>query len=346
MNDSGPVGRPAVQAFFDYRLDDDELRPLAPRYKLALWLGAIGVVVGMLSFGLVFAAGLGAIGLSLGVALNRWSIVRELAARSAAKAANHAEFRRLARETRAVQGADVSKALVRVFGRTKVARDKLRQLERSYRFELERALLDEEMLERRAGDLVTKSIRMLTRGDKFSPRMRRVGGVSSHIEQLLWNPIRLVALFVTDKQLLICDVQIDSLGGDLLEEIQRISLAKIVNISFKSKRQRVSSRKKARTAAADPEDVSEHELEQDLSAGTDGDEWPEEEVISLLGITCSDGASVNLPIRCESYADRPRRRLDDGDLLSDDERMIDEMIDELNQLIDHAPRLRSQASER
>ena len=342
MNDSGPAGRPAVQAFFDYRLDDDELKPLAARYKLALWLGAGGAVIGLTSFGLAFAAGLAAIGLSLGIALDRWWILRDLSARSSAKEANHTEFRRLARETRTVQGADVIKALVRVFERTKLDRNRLRVLEQRYLFEQERALLDQATLARRAGDLVDKSIRMISRGDQFSPRSRQVRGL---VEQLVFNPVRLVTLFVTETQLVICDVQVDSIGGDLLEEIQRIALSKIVNISFRVRRQRVAKRERDGHQLADPVASSEGD-DDERSEGRSSDVGREEEVLSLLGITCTDGATVTVPIRSESYLGRARGALDEGGLLSDDEVMIDGMIDELTRLIDRPSRRSLSASER
>ena len=345
MNDSGPAGRPAVQAFFDYRLDNDELRPLAARYQLALWLGGVCGVVGILSFGLAFAAGLMAIGLSLGVALDRLLIVRELAARSAAQDANQAEFRRLAAETRRVQGADLLKALLRVFNRTKIDRRSLRVFEQSYLFEQERALVEIETLARKAGDLINKSIRMISRGDQFSPRTRRVDRFGAPSGQLVFNPMRLVALFVTETQMVICDVQVDSIGGDLLEQIQRIPLSKIVDVSFKSQRQRVGRQNGERQKLAEKKSGSESELDAD-DEGTDRADSSEEEVISLLGITCTNGTTVTVPIRSESYAGRAGRALDEGGLLSDDEVMIDGMIDELTRLIDHAPRRSSSVSER
>ncbi|MBI1339376.1 hypothetical protein GC169_04085 [bacterium] len=333
----GAADRKSVRKFFDFDVNSDDLKPRKGKYVIAFW--ATLIAGGIAWFGVSQVVGIIS-GLAAGafaIGIDRVLIQMQLNTRTKKKEENHAEFRKLATETRRIQAADTMKALMRVFERTMIDRNSLRVLEQKYVFETERSLFDEETLQDKLGDLLNKSIRMMSRGDFTNQRWRKIRWTDTRKEELFFNPIRLVALFLTETQLVICDVQIDSLGGDLREDIQRISLPKVVNIHFTAERKRLAHTVEELVRMAEDLDYSAKEIEDMKKALKEGDgDWVQEEMTSHLRITRTDGGFLAVPIRSEVFFGKHTSALDQDSALTENEIAIDRMINELNRLVEHA----------
>lgn len=258
------------------------------------------------------------------------------------KEKNLAEFVRLAEETRKVQGADVLKALLRVFERTQIPRDQLKILDQQFVFDKEKELFGEETMQDKLGDLFNKSIRLISKGDYTNKQQRKIRWVDTKSEELFFNPTRAVTLFLTDTQLVICDVQIDSIDGDLVEEIQRISLSKIVNIQFLSKRTRLPLDKKqlvrmAKDLGYKPEEIKEIQkgFKSDDNRPDDAPNWVYEDMQSHLRVSRTDGGVLSIPIRSDLHFGKHVAALDQENSLTQDEITVDKMVNELNRLVEH-----------
>jgi hypothetical protein len=338
--------RKVVREFFSYKVNNEEVKlrsvdtaetlgySMVVGFGIGLVAGlvlrslAVGVLLTLLTIGGLFA---------LGFTHERQSRERELQERRDAQKQNHAEFAKLAADTRAIQANDVLKAFHRVFMRTQVDADQLKVLDNRYVSREERALFDEDTLDREIRALMPKSVRLLSEGDYTNKALRKIRWTDTHREELFFNPTRLVVLFLTPTQVIICDVQIDSMDGDLREEIQRISLQNIVSIHFIGNRIRFSLDKEKIVQMAEdlghsPEEV--REIRKDLDVDESDREWVQEEITSDLRITRTDGGAVSFPIRKDFYLGRRRTLLDQETTLSDDDKRVDMMINELNRLVE------------
>jgi hypothetical protein len=334
--------RKAVKEFFAFQVNSDDLKPrtlkLGGPIVFALLIASVtwgfaGQTAGLVA-GIATLAGI--------IALDRLGASGDVARRKKKKDENHAEFARLATETKRVQSNDLLKALLRVFERTMIDRASLRVLEQRFVFDRERDMFDEETLEQKLGDLMNKSIRMISRGDYTNPRLRTVRWLDTRKQEVFYNPTRLVALFLTETQLVICDVQIDSIDGDLKEDIQRIALPKVVNIQFTAERKRLPLTSDQLVSMARdlgyPEDevktMKEEFAKQD--AQPDQGDWVHEEMTSSLRVSRTDGGSLSVPIRSETFFGRHRSALDADTTLSQNEVTVDRMVNELNRLVERA----------
>jgi hypothetical protein len=352
MTTIGPTGRAAVQAFFQYQLDDDDLELRTPSSEVRV---GVALVTGLLGYGAVgFIIGFGThaplagfalaltAGLAVCISVQRVRIVRDLEERCVAKAANHKEFRRLTYATRSFQADQVARALCRVVGRTHIDRRRLARFDTRHLLEQERALFDEGKLERKIGDLIDKSMRTLSLGDAFSPEItavsRRVRGPADEPGQLYFNPIRLVALLVTESELVCCLVQVDTMGANRHEEIRRISLANIVDLRFEDTHEHVAASPESLDSLAEQLGYSKREIVEQLGAPDQRGALAEARVTSRLTLTSSDGATLTLPIRRDVQLVGSSGGFSPDDDLSVDELEIDHMVHTLHRL------LRSQGS--
>jgi hypothetical protein len=328
--------RKSVRKFFSFKVMKDEptqkelntgLIAILGIFAFLIGLGGGGWVAAMLLAGIVVGGMIAAHNAQAKTELENW---RERFDR------NQAEFARLAHETRRVQSADLTKAILRVFDRTQLDREKLRILDQIYVFEDEQNLLEDESRERKLGDLINKSIRMVSYGDYSNKAYRKVRwGETGKIEQF-FNPIRLVMLLLTETQLVICDVQIDSMDGDLREEIQRVALAKV---RFVAERTRFTMKhdeivRMAEDLKFDPSVIED--IRRSFGSGSStNDQWTQEELKSVLNVSRTDAGSITVPIRSEIYFGRHRSALDDESGLTEDEVKVDRMINELNRLVEN-----------
>jgi hypothetical protein len=251
---------------------------------------------------------------------------------------NHSELVRLGRETRLVQSADVTKAMMRIFERLQVDREKLRVLDHVYIFEDEENLFDEESRERKLGDLRNKSIRLISPGNFRNEAFRVVRMDDSGENEFFFNPIRLVMLLLTETQLVVCDVQIDSMDGSLLEETQRVALSKIVNVHFRAERTRLSLSRDELLRMAEDRQMDQSVIDQ-LKHGLGGGaaapgDWAVERLSSTLNVSRTDGGSLAMPIRSEIHFGKQHGTLDEDGRLNEHEIKVDRMVNELNRLVD------------
>lgn len=334
------ASRKSVKAFFEFDVNSDALKPRGGKYAGAFWLALIAGAAGWFGTQNGVTGGLAALAAAAAaIGVDRVLIQRDVDKRTREKEKNHEEFRKLANETREIQAADSIKALLRVFERTMIDRNTLRVLEQKYVFDKEKSLFDEETLQERLGDLLNKSIRMISRGDFTTSKWRKIRWIDTRRDEFFFNPMRLVALFLTETQLVICDVQIDSVGGDLREEIQRISLPKIVNIHFTAERKRLQHTVEELVKQAEDLNLSEKEIEDMKKSLKDGEaEWVNEEMTSHLRITRTDGGFLLVPIRSEVYFGRHTSALDQDTALSENEVIVDRMVNELNRLVEQTSR--------
>jgi hypothetical protein len=342
----GPTGREAVQAFFQYRLEDDDLLPRAVSYRLPLSLFGAGFLIGYGSLvgliGLGGAALVGGVilmlaGLGLGFFIEGRRIERELAQRCAAKVANHAEFHRLVRVTRAVQADHLARALCRVVSRTHIDRTRLRKFDQRSLFEQERSLFDEAKLERKIGDLIDKSMRTISMGDAFSsevtPVSRRVRGPGGKPGRLYFNPIRLVALLVTESELVSCIVQLDLVGKNRHEEVRRIEHAKIVDVRFEDTHERVPASAESIAQLAEQLGYCANERDEHFGKPDQRGDLREARVTTRLLLTSSDGGTLTVPVRADIQLVAQSSGLDRDETLSVDELEIDCVVHTLNRLL-------------
>lgn len=140
----------------------------------------------------------------------------------------------LARATMKVQDEDLRGAFWRIFERTQLDMDSLQIFREVYSFGDHAGLLDEESLETRLKKLESRSIRaicwpQLEEESVWHLRYAKLPGSPS--KRPLYNPMRLVALFLGDTQVVIGDVQIDAINPGGKENIDHIELSKLVNVS-------------------------------------------------------------------------------------------------------------------
>jgi hypothetical protein len=328
--------RSAVRRLFTFRVNRDRLERRPVRWPKILVAAVVGALIGAVWAGQWAAILLAVAGAGSLYALDRALAGRDLAHRRGKKEANHAEFERLANTVRKIQANDVRKALLRVFERTQIPRGDLVQLQQTYQFSRERELFAEEKIEDVIGDLHNKSVRLISRGDFSNKAIRKVRWPESKREELFFNPIRLVTLFLAETQMVICDVQLDSMDGDLREEIQRIALSKIVSIRLTAERTRYPLRPDELAVVADDlgytaEQIAE--MQTSVNAAGERSPWVHEEISSVLGITLTDGGSLSMPIRSELYFGRHQNALDQDAPLTDDEITVDCMVNELSRLV-------------
>lgn len=340
----GATGREAVRAFFDYQLDDDDLLPRAPSTEVRVGVALVCGLLGYGAFGLMLGFGTHTplvgffialtVGLCVCMFVQRLVIERELEQRCAAKATNHAEFERLTRATRAFQAEQVSRALCRVVDRAQLDPGRLHRFDERYLLEQERTLFEEAWLERKIGVLIDKSLRTLSMGDAFGPSVspvsRRVRGPDDEPGRRFVNPIRLVALLVTDTELVCCQVQLDCIGASRHEEVRRIALTKIVDLVFEDTHEQLSP--DAALFEALSIELGYSESERDAVFGSPGD-WSQTRVMTRLALTSADGGTLSVPIRNDVQLVRRSGSDGEDDELSDEEQEIDQLGAALHRLL-------------
>lgn len=327
--------RKSVRKFFSFVVNKDELKKAELGFGAVMIWALVGTLAG---FALSQGTGGGVAGAVLGagaaILVDRMRASSDLAERQRKLESNHREFAKLAQETRRVQSSDLMKAILRVFKRTQIDAASLRRLDNEYVFDGEEQLLDEKSRDRQLGELSDRSIRLVSRGNFVNERLRMVRFDHSPVTEVFYNPTRLVLLFLTESQLVICDVEFDSLDGDLKEEIQRVSLSKIVNIHFIAHRTRFSlSRDQILRMAEDLKFDSEDIAKIKADPGGRNEDWTHEEIVSTLKVSRTDGGFLTLPIRSEIYFGRHRSALDEDSALTEHEIKADMMINELNRLV-------------
>lgn len=347
MAKSAEIDRKAVRKFFTYRLKAEAQKREVNSAVVNgwAWFGAIAGGVALGASDIHEAAWLGGaiagavlFGL-LAYLVQRGQVSFEFRAKKKEREQSEKELAELARKVRATQRHDIEKAFLRIFQRACVNRSELRLLEEVYRFEQERSLLDEESQDEIIGDLANKSIRLFSQGDYTNQYQRTINWTDLKRQEQFYNPIRLVVIFMTRQQFVICDVQIDSVDGDLSEEIQKISFSKVVNLAFSAKRIRHEVSQEQIIAMAKDLGHSDKEIEdirESFSSGEDGpvgDAWVYERMVSELTMTRSDGGRLTIPIRDANYFGQHKGALDDASGLSADEIVVDRMMNELNRLI-------------
>lgn len=253
------------------------------------------------------------------------------------KKAGAKELGKLADATRAVQARDSIDSYLRIFRRTQISESELRTLDGKYVFEKERDLFASEKPEDKLGELYNKSIRMWSQGEsKTQSRFRRVVWDNGSYEDF-YNPIRIVSLFLTPEEMVICDTTVDSLDGDLSENITRIMLSDIVSVNFNSNRVRFSMPNDQIMQMARDMKYSKTDLkllEKALaSRGENDPDFIQEENRSWLQITRTDGGALNFPIRFQQYLGPRKSALDDDVALTEDDQVVDRMMNELNRVV-------------
>jgi hypothetical protein len=332
------VDRKDVRKFFSFRVMKEEPKAKELNFGLLAVFGIFAFMLGVAGGGLLGGIIIAGIVIGCAIAVHNSQANAELENWRGQFDNNQAEFARLARETRRIQSADLTKAILRVFERTQLDRDKLRILDHIYIFEDEQNLLEDDSRERKLGDIVNKSVRMVSQGDYNNKAYRKIRWAETGRIEQFFNPIRLVMLLLTETQLVICDVQIDSMDGDLREEIQRVALAKIVNVRFVAERTRFTMTRDEIVRMAEDLGFEAGEIEdvrRKIGASTaTNDDWTQEEVKSVLNVSRTDAGSITVPIRSEIYFGKHRSALDDEGGLTEDEIKVDRMINELNRLVE------------
>jgi hypothetical protein len=335
-NETEQLDRKKVRQFFSLRIKDSPTQR-ETNWTSVWWAMGIGLVVGAMLAGVAGAVVLPVLS---GIGVLVWDNARaatELEAAQGEIESSREKLANLAHETRKVQSADLTKAILRVFERTQIDRSKLRVLDQLYIFEDEQNLLEDESRERKLGDLVNKSIRMISQGGYNNKAYRKIYWTDTGRTEQFLNPMRLVLLFLTETQLVICDVEIDSMDGDLREEIQRVALSKIVNVRFVAERTRFTMShdqiiRMAEDLNFEPEKIEE--IRRSFNGSSSSKEWIQEEVTSVLNVSRTDAGSITVPIRSEIYFGGHRSALDDEGGLTEDEIKVDRMINELNRLVE------------
>lgn len=331
--------RKAVRRFFKFQVDNhvNERRKL--NWGLIIGIGAGGLLLGTLP------TNSAPIGLVVGVLLaaaifayDRFTAQKTHTDRQKAKDLNHEEFRRLADEVRRIQSQDLTKALLRVVERAQINTASLRVLDEVFISEQEKDLFRQESIEEKIGELSNKSVRFIAPGEFINKASRTIRWQDTRQMEDFFNPMRLVVILMTDQQFVVCDVQIDSMDGDLMEDIQKISISKVVSLTFKSQRHRRSVSADDLTTMAKDLGYSESEI-ADIRRGFSGEgstappEWVYEDMFSTLHISRMDGQSLSVPIRIASHFGKHESALDGDSQLSQEERKIDRIMNELNRLI-------------
>lgn len=328
--------RKSVRKFFSFRMMKNEPTQKELNFGLMAVAGIFAFLIGVSGAGMVGGLILGAMAVGAVIAIHSSQANTELENWRAQFEQNREEFARLAHETRRIQSTDLTKAILRVFERTQLDRDKLRILDHVYIFEDEQNLLEDESRERKLGDLINKSIRMISQGDYNNKAFRKIQWAESGRTEQFFNPMRLVMLLLAEAQLVICEVQIDSMDGDLREEIQRMSLAKIVNVRFVAERTRFPPKRDEIVRWAEDLNFGQDKIDEIKRSSEREleDNWTIERLNSILTISRTDGGTLTVPIRNEYHFGSHRSALDDDTALNEHEVKVDRMINELNRLVE------------
>lgn len=321
------LSRDDVRRFFVYDLTRE------PTVDWATFLYIASVVVGVAAaFYLwpILGAAVG-IGLCIGV----WFLAE--ADKSRQRERSRLEFARLARVTREIQGGDATRAFLRIFERSQLDRQDLRALDNRYILEKEKQLFQEGSLAEVLGDLINKSIRLWSRADFNNKFIRKVRWEDGR-EETFFNPMRIIALFLSQSELVVCDAEIDSVDGDLREKIFRIMLTDIVSIGFTSERVRfpvdqAAIEKMARDMGYEIEETRRMVEALRRADGERAAGYVYEEMTSKLEVTRTDGGTLHFPIKSEILFGKHVSALDQELSLTDDEVAVDGMVNELNRVV-------------
>lgn len=340
MSDS--KSRKPVKKFFHFKVNQDELKWRRVGIKFVLASVIVGFLGGLAHDTLKGSWPRSAIlwstlFLALAIGVDRgWAWI-DLAIRKSKKAKNNREFADLSHVVRRVQADDWAKATRRVFDRCQLDRSDLRVLQNQY-YDPESGLFDVETPDKVLEDLRSKSSTFLSYPDRKGDIIRCIRWSDVKKTEYIFNPVRIVSLYVTNTQVVVCDVLVDSIKGDLKEEILRIALSDVVGITSTNLRER-----KELTFANDSEKqtafdhgLSEEkvkEIREKILKGNEEEEWCSETIISELKISRTDGGFQTLPVRYKTSFGVGKSALD-GDALTADELAIDRMVNELNRMIE------------
>ena len=326
-----------VRKFFHYNVMKEEPeRPV--NMQLVLVVGFIALLVGAGAGSGAAAVLLGLVAAGITFAVDRAQANATLLSSRDEIGRNHARFLELADETRKIQSADLTKAMVRIFERSQLDREKLRILNHAYVFADEVRLLEEETQERKFADLMNKSYRMISAGDISNRRFRKIRWTHSGADELFFNPTRLVILFLTDTQLVVCEVQVDSMDGNLREEVQRFALSKIVNVHFVAERTRLDASRENLVQMAEDLQLDQDKIEEIKRTfeqnETQDDHWKQDIVETFLKITRVDGAALTVPVKSQVYFGKSESVLDGDCALDEEEVKVDRLVNELNRVVE------------
>jgi hypothetical protein len=354
-----PSDRECVKGFFQFPLDRERIQRRPARYLTVMLfaiLAALGLYLASRSSGArgihEGAAGAalltGFLAFLLGFAVDSW--MRELAYRSRQRLQddNHKIFIRLAGETRKVMSHDAASAFLRLFARTQLERAELQPLHEQYILPEEQGLFQEDSLETRLGDLFNKSIRTISPAEPSDGKRQEVLQIKWRDRVEWFSPrVRVMLVLLPRKtELVICDATIDLVTGSLREEILRIPYDRIVTIRLLSDcKAELMSKQRARQEAGW---ATVAEDGPDPRAGHDGGDDNalvlHEEIAARMIITLTDGTTVGIPcsyvLRRSTGVSAP---LDRGDELTEDERRVDRIVNELNRMVETAGTVRGPA---
>jgi hypothetical protein len=322
--------RRSVREFFRYDLNRTPYIPWASGIYVVA--AAVGVLIGYYLSPVV-----GVVAALIGVGGGFFLVERS---KEKQQEAWKSEFARLAQQTREVQGDDAVRAFLRIFERAQLDRNRLRALDNRHSFEKERELFQAETLGERLGDLFNKSIRLWSRADFNNKLIRKVRWANG-VEETFYNPLRIISLFLSESELVVCDAEIDSVDGDLREKIFRLMLTDIVSIGFTSERVRFPVNRQeiermAQDLGYDKEESARmvralsHEFD---GAGQSSAAYVYEEMTSKLEVTRTDGGTLHFPIKSEILFGRHVSALDQDVALTEDEVAVDRMLNELNRVV-------------
>ncbi|WP_386066083.1 hypothetical protein ACFJIW_16255 [Tahibacter sp. UC22_41] len=339
MNDS--KSRKSVKKFFHFKLNQDGLKWKPVRIKFALISVIAGSTGGLIHdlfnsswpnstilwFILSFALSVGA---------DRGMAWIDIALRRSKKKRNNLEFAELAHVVQRVQADDLKKSTLRVFERCQLDRSELRVLQNQYNDQAS-GLLDIETPDKILGDIRNKSCTFRSLPNQSGGVIRWVRWIDANRTDAFFNPVRIVSLYLTNTQIVVCDVIVDSIKGDLQEDILRIAFSDVVGITSTN----VRKRKELTFADEDEKRIAlDHGFsEEDIqemrrkSLKDEGDAWCLETIISELKISRTDGGLQALPVRFKTSFGVGKSALD-GDALTADEIAIDRMVNELNRMIE------------
>lgn len=347
MSDSRVRDRKAVKTFFEFPLNQDGLRMRRVWIRFVLICAGVGLIGGIgcdlwrgsWPFWAVTAT-LVSVGIALGIdrALAKLSLIW----RTKRKEENNRQFARLAEVVRRVQAEDSAKATLRIFERCQIDRSELRVLQHQYHERGESGLFDTETPRQILGDLYSKSSTFRSFPNREGDALRLVYWKELGRKEAFFNPARTVSLYLTNAQIVVCDVIVDSIRGDLHEDILRITFPDVVSVasSYHRSRQPVTFKSQKEIKMAYDHGLSEEELQllrQRIADGSEEEEWVFESTSSFLKISRTDGGVQVLPIRYQTYFGAQKSALD-SDSLTDDEQLIDRMVNELNRMIENSKR--------
>lgn len=348
MSETKNSDRKSVREFFAYQLNQDALAKRGVKFGAVLVVSMVGLAAGYM-YGEQYRVELAGalvgliLFLAIGVIIDRVAAGLNLTRRRRDKEANHERFRELAERVRAIQSEDVARATLRVFERSQLDRNSLRVLQHQYHYTSANDLFDVETPKQILGDLYSKSNTFMTRPAGDDVQFRDVYWEDTHRREHFFNPVRVVVLYLTETQMVVCDVTIDSSRGDLKEEILRISLANVVSMAFSAERKRdgVTFESERDRRWAKDQGLSDQEIEElrrKIRAGVDDeDEWVREWTTAHIQVTRTDGRVQSLPVASLTYFGKRKSALDD-ESLTEDEIAIDRMVNELNRLVENSAR--------